>query len=427
MPPRVRIDTTAAALVFALCGCHPKAVEDPLAGEPPTHQAVRSAVEQLEKIDHHVDISRFSIETQPAQSVAEGLELEIGSSMPSVYFDAMLVARGGVGLPLDFSSGDALLAQVAAETAAGRAVYYDAARRSVVFRADADVDPWSPDLFEALVHAYLDQNLGGLTTGLLGADGGSDQARARRCVVEGHAQFVARAMALQKRGLPPEHAELEEFPDAESSVAAEANLRCPAGARMMLSLFETGGWGAVLAAVSNAPSSTEVVRHPIKKDADFPTNLGLPSWDEAKLGPATLLGEDTLGETNIYRLLREAGLAAETASLAATGWDGDRLALYELPNGERVLIWRTLWDRDDDAFAFQAALGKNPRTDRSFRVFYSGREVQAIVSSDEQLAIGIRGLLGNEPQPLADDADAKSTAAEEAKFTAAKAPAQGGS
>lgn len=409
-------------------GCHPKAVEDPLAGEPPTHKAVRSAIEQLAKIDHHVDISRFSIESQPAQSIAEGLELGIGSSMPETYFDAMLIARGGVGLGQDFSSGRALLAQVAARTAAERTVYYDAARRSVVFRSDAEVDPWDPQLFEALVHAYQDQNLGGLTTALLGPDGGSDNARARRCVVEGHAQFVARAMALQKRGLPPEHAELEEFPEPEMTLAGEANLQCPAGARMMLGLYESGGWPAVLGAVTNAPSSTEMLRHPVKRDADFPTNVGVPGWDEDRLGPATLLGEDTLGETNIYRLLLESGLPSQDASLAATGWDGDRLALYELPGGQRVLIWRSLWDRDDDAFAFQDALGKNARTDHSFRVFYSGREVQCIVSADEQLAIGIRGLLGDEPQPLADAADAKSTAAEEAKISAAPAEApQGGS
>jgi hypothetical protein len=126
----------------------------------------------------------------------------------------------------------------------------------------------------------------------------------------------------------------------------------------------------VARAFQSPPVSTEIALHPAKY------------WDEAKLDlpqrielvkesvPAgwSVLREDTLGEfscaivslapakrggVDLSNPMAMMGLAF--TSKAATGWDGDRLAL--VGNGEaRALRWRSVWDSPEDAAEFRAAL-----------------------------------------------------------------------
>ncbi|MBM3988311.1 MAG: hypothetical protein FJ294_10210 [Planctomycetes bacterium] len=120
------------------------------------------------------------------------------------------------------------------------------------------------------------------------------------------------------------------------------------------------------------PVSTEVALHPAKY------------WDESKLDlPQRLelvaasvpngwsvLREDTLGEfscaivslapakrggVDLSNPMAMMGLTF--TSKAASGWDGDRLAL--LAKGEaRALRWRSVWDSPEDAAEFRAALAE---------------------------------------------------------------------
>ncbi len=123
-------------------------------------------------------------------------------------------------------------------------------------------------------------------------------------------------------------------------------------------------------AFQSPPVSTELALHPAKywdaSKLDLPQRVELVSASV----PAgwSVLREDTLGEfscaivslaptkrggVDLSNPMAMMGLAF--TSKAATGWDGDRLALFA--KGEaRALRWRSVWDSPEDAAEFRAAL-----------------------------------------------------------------------
>ncbi|MBM3989696.1 MAG: hypothetical protein FJ298_01680 [Planctomycetes bacterium] len=126
----------------------------------------------------------------------------------------------------------------------------------------------------------------------------------------------------------------------------------------------------VARAFQSPPVSTEVALHPAKywdeKQLDTPQRVELvhasipTGW--------SVLREDTLGEFSCAILALApakrggvdfsnpmAMLGLTFTSKAASGWDGDRLALCA--KGEaRALRWRSVWDSPEDAAEFRAAL-----------------------------------------------------------------------
>lgn len=48
-------------------------------------------------------------------------------------------------------------------------------------------------------------------------------------------------------------------------------------------------------------------------------------------------------------------IGKEKAERAAQGWDGDRLELFEHPNGNLALFLRSVWDAEQDASEFAVA------------------------------------------------------------------------
>jgi hypothetical protein len=41
---------------------------------------------------------------------------------------------------------------------------------------------------------------------------------------------------------------------------------------------------------------------------------------------------------------------------AADGWDGDTLVVWEREDGDRLLVWRTIWDSTVEAAEFENAM-----------------------------------------------------------------------
>lgn len=112
-------------------------------------------------------------------------------------------------------------------------------------------------------------------------------------------------------------------------------------------LTNDGGWTALDEAYRNPPLSTEQIIHPEKYRAepDPPTDVDLgtldagPGWRE--------VGRNVVGEMQLGVLLRRHGGKA-----AAAGWDGDRFAVFEGPEGRLGLVWLSTWDREEDAREF---------------------------------------------------------------------------
>ncbi|WP_165245979.1 hypothetical protein [Paludisphaera soli] len=112
-------------------------------------------------------------------------------------------------------------------------------------------------------------------------------------------------------------------------------------------LANDDGWKGVDDAYRNPPLSTEQILHPEKYRAkpDVPTLIDLGVLDPGQGWKE--VGRNVLGEMQTAVLLRRNGGAA-----AAAGWDGDRYAAFEGPDGRLGLVWMTTWDGESDAKEF---------------------------------------------------------------------------
>lgn len=123
-------------------------------------------------------------------------------------------------------------------------------------------------------------------------------------------------------------------------------------------LFTAGGWETINRAYVNWPRSTEQVLHPeryLAEEPDAPADVFVPDLSVA-LGKEWTPGvRDTLGEF-IIGLYLEQTLTEQMAWQAAEGWDGDTFVTWDHEDGERVRIWRTIWDSPAEAIEFEQAL-----------------------------------------------------------------------
>jgi hypothetical protein len=117
-------------------------------------------------------------------------------------------------------------------------------------------------------------------------------------------------------------------------------------------LTNAGGWSALDAAYREPPLSTEQVLHPEKyRDRpDPPTAVDLGPLD-AGCG-WTEVGRNVVGEMQLGVMLRPYDRKA------APGWDGDRFAVFEGPEGRLGLVWLSTWDDDADAREFARAYAR---------------------------------------------------------------------
>ncbi|HJS75736.1 MAG TPA: hypothetical protein VJ921_15695, partial [Vicinamibacteria bacterium] len=56
------------------------------------------------------------------------------------------------------------------------------------------------------------------------------------------------------------------------------------------------------------------------------------------------------------RVLLRGSPEGEAASGAAAGWDGDRYAVLPAAQGSYRLVWRSVWDSEEDAREFRDVL-----------------------------------------------------------------------
>ncbi len=139
---------------------------------------------------------------------------------------------------------------------------------------------------------------------------------------------------------------------APPAVRAELLFPYQAGLDLVRPLHTARGWAGVDSAWADPPQSTEQVLHPDRYPSDRPVLVSLPALGST-LGPGwRLLGENTLGE---FRLRQHLALYLEADQVdeAATGWGGDRYALYVHTN-RRVacLVVRLVWDSLAEAREF---------------------------------------------------------------------------
>lgn len=376
---------------MALTGC-PKAEVEVGPKEIPTsveHGEVLEVSRMVADFDIRIDTNRLTVEVaDEATARADGASA-LDIAFRKAHFDIMLHLRRILEARPRYARVERLREVIAEARLPLQPVYYAEGRKALVFRQQWQADlaairPWTA---HQLVYAAHDQAPGGIVTLLADQGQRVDSIRVRQCLLEGQARLVEVAAALAADGHTLHDVNVDQVVQAPTSFAGgEIDTPCAAGVRFLMRKYLEHGWENVSLGVRQAPDSSEQLLHPEKIGVDFPSNVGLPRWPRSA-GEATLAYDDVLGELSIYRLLRERGVDDGPASVAAVGWDGDRINVFALPSGKRVTAWRTVWDRDADAHQFAAAI--SPRTLEDpfvFSVVQTGRVVDCLSSDSPAIA-----------------------------------------
>ncbi len=217
-----------------------------------------------------------------------------------------------------------------------------------------------------LVHALQDQhfNLTPYTTKVPGND---DASIARLALVLGDALAVLVDYSLNSKTLTP-----GQVRDIERSFRSgiESQLGenvtdalkqfnvfpAVSGFQFMGSFRKWNTWKDTTKLYSDVPRSTEQIMHPEKYIAsrDDPTVVQPQSPPDVLSAPWKSISANVLGEFSLYLVLNRF-IGKEKAEGAAQGWDGDRLELFEHPNGNLALFLRSVWDAEQDASEFAVA------------------------------------------------------------------------
>jgi hypothetical protein len=257
-------------------------------------------------------------------------------------------------------------------------------------------------------HALQDQNfdIGSLRLDEIGQ---GDRSFARLSLVEGDATLVMSQWEIQNLT----QAELGEILSAAGDdeslkilLAMPPILResllfpYTMGLGFVQGMQGQGGWDAVNKAFAQPPDSTEQILHPDKYFAhEAPVPVAFPKTLASGLGAGWKVGlEDSFGEFQMQIWLKQnTTVPAATAIDAAAGWGGDRIAVLNGPNGTWAVVFKTAWDTNGDAAAFETVATPivEKLADPAALVPGSGgRERWVLVASDQDVLQTLAGTLG---------------------------------
>jgi hypothetical protein len=342
-------------------------------------------------------LGNIAAEYQTQEEFRKFVQSEIRVDLPREKGDALGRAAHHIGLlkeRIDLVSTleDAQVSQAGA--------YYDPQTKKFYIV----MVPKSPMLLDTisaheLTHALQDQHFD--LTAYIGGRGNTqglseDELQARRFIVEGEATLTMMAyqtqvstkfnildpnVATQTRMALAQAAgfkisQLTEMQKQQSNVfsdigddikkAMEAIDKIPPyiliplfeayfkGAVPVFETYARGGWPAVTELYKTPPESTEQVLHPVEKlvgARDYPVGLTLPSPGKALDGWNEIYS-DMIGEL-IWRVYFSLWNQANPDAVAS-GWDGDRYAVYAAGDKTLALI-STIWDSPEDATRFANA------------------------------------------------------------------------
>jgi hypothetical protein len=211
--------------------------------------------------------------------------------------------------------------------------YYEPADGTMYVAADLDDGETRATLSHELVHALQDQRWG-LRAHAAYVEGQDDRSTAFSALAEGDATSVTEDLGAAPRS----RAQARDETDAPRALRRALLAPYVAGTRFVSALRRQGGWAAVDAAWATPPETTEQILHPEKWQAHEPADVVSDPPPPATDLP--LLEATTYGELGLQLTLE--GWAGAT-SASASGWGGDRLALYA--SGDRAaLLWHLRFD-----------------------------------------------------------------------------------
>jgi hypothetical protein len=261
------------------------------------------------------------------------------------------------GFDLETFLADLLVEQAAA--------YYDPVAKLMVLANWLGADEQKEALAHELVHVLQDREVD-LDRFLTVAPGESDRALARQVLIEGEAVALSFDRTLRRRGADLAAIDIGPLRRAIAGSATGPMLaRAPRFLRTLLTFPYADGLGFVHAfrrrypwsdfsrLYRDPPTSTAQILHPERylDRREDPVRVTLADLGPA-LGPgARRVIEDDMGEFGLTGVLREFLGDAETA----TGWRGDRYALWEDSRGADVLVAVAVFEAEPAAQAFADA------------------------------------------------------------------------
>jgi hypothetical protein len=227
----------------------------------------------------------------------------------------------------------------------------------------------------------------------------SEAAFAIQALAEGEATFVqtlflvggyfdmGQLLNLVEESLTVDTAVLDSAPPV---LAHELEFPYLGGLEFVQALHDEGGFEAIDAAWRDLPQSTEQILHPQRYlDGDLPQLVTLSPLTDTLGAGWELADEDVLGEFYLREYLAQQ-LDDETVDLAATGWGGDRYAVYwNEANQAPVMVLKLVWDTPADVDEFaklypqypERLMGSEAQAQASGGHCWSGADVICLYSS----------------------------------------------
>jgi hypothetical protein len=247
--------------------------------------------------------------------------------------------------------------------------FYDPSSKGLyVLSASGGVGPVEKLTFShEYTHALQDQSFGLDKLAIDTADQG-DRDLARTALPEGDAtlemtlwsqQYMSLLELLAIAGQSLNPAQAQQLASAPAILREDLMFPYDQGLAFVQSVYASGGWAAVNKIYSRPPDSTAQILHPeLYKSVVEPVTVTLPAVPKSLGSGWKATMQDTMGEFQLQVWLEgESPTDAQTASAtsATAGWAGDRVGLYEGPNGGWAVVLRTAMTGDPGVAGLQVA------------------------------------------------------------------------
>ncbi len=350
--------TTAGATPSATPGATPNASAD-LA----TYSQIETQVEALRELAPKSPVTPVLLDEQ-------GVRDWMTKAMETGVDHAALAAQSRLFVHLGLLPAGASLEQLELDLNAGQAIgFYDVDTKQLYLLSQSgDVGPEQRLTFShEFTHALQDQNFGLANLAIDTVDQ-SDRDLARTALPEGDATLsmtqwaVAHMSVLDLASVSLSAAsgpQTDQLDNAPAILREDLMFPYLDGLTFVEGVYARGGWAAVDKLYARPPSSTSQILHPALYSAGIgPVAVALNAMP-ATLGTGwNLAFQDTMGELQLRVWLEgENPTDAQTtaADSAASSWAGDRIGLYEGPNGAWAVVLRTQWRSAAGRTAFVAA------------------------------------------------------------------------
>jgi hypothetical protein len=411
-PLRLAAIAIAVAVVVAACGTStqtlgpsPSAVASAAASagpssrpSPESDQAVYARIEsQVEAVRQ---LQRTSTVT-PVLLDSAGVHDWLTKANAAQTNHAALAKETKLFIHLGLLPAGSDLEQMELDLQAGQVVgFYDPESKGLYVLSDSGgVGPMQKITFShEYTHALQDQVFG-LDKLAIDAPDQGDRDLARTALVEGDATLAMTLWSTANMSLLDL---LAVVGDSSSAAQTEQLAKAPTilresllfpyvdGLAFVQSIYDKGGWAAIDQLYANPPDSSSQILHPdLYSEKVKPVAVSVPAVPVSLGSGWKLTMQDTLGELQLRIWLEgenPSSTATATAASATSAWAGDRVALYEGPNGAWAVVLKTTWRSAAGAQAFgtqadkvQQGLSKSNPT----RICVESSTVSLVIASDQ--------------------------------------------